>query len=520
MVEPADQPVSQTVNVPARENALSTKDLTSKIKEHKVSVGLALAVIVIAVSTIIYFGRSEKAILSIAVLPLENASADSSTEYMSDGITESLINSLSQLPQLKVMPRTTAFRYKGKQVDPQKVGRDLSVDAVLTGRVIQQGENLIIQAELTNVADGSQLWGERYNRKLAGIFSLQEEIAKEISEKLRLKLTGEEEKRLTKRYTENAEAYELYLKGRYHLNKLTPSETQRSISYFQQAVALDPSYALAYVGLADANSALALSVDMPATEFYPKSKAAAQKALEIDNTLAEAHTSLGFAILFYDWDWKTAEDQYKQALELNPNSADTHLSYAGLFTVMGRYTEGLAEIKRARELDPLNLRTNALEGRFLVLAGRTDEGLARLQRTIQLEPNYFLAHLFASGAYIEQGMYAEAVAEATRARDLSGGNAEAIATIGYALAISGKRDEARGVLDELKKRTTERYVPPYAFALIYNGLGERDETFAWLEKGVEQRDPKMLFLKGGVQWKNLRSDPRFQNLLRRGGFTP
>jgi len=521
MVETANQPAAQTLYVPApRETTLRIKYLSAKLKEHKAGAGLAVAAFVIAVAAIIYFGRSEKAIHSLAVLPLENASADANSEYMSDGITESLINTLSQLPGLKVMPRTTAFRYKGQQVDPQKVGRDLRVDAVLTGKVIQQGENLIIQAELTNAADGSQLWGERYNRKLADIFSLQEEIGKEISQKLRLKLTGEEEKRLTKRYTENAEAYELYLKGRYHLNKLMPTEVQTSVLYFQQAIAIDPSYALAYVGLADANRALVLSVDLPATEFFPKSKAATQKAIEIDNRLAEAHASLGFAILFYDWDWKTAENQFKRALELNPNSADTHLAYAGLLAVTGRHAEAVAEIRRARELDPLNLRASALEGQFLILAGQADEGLARLQQTFQLEPNFFPAHLFASIAYLEKEMYREAIVEATRARDLSGGHAEAIATIGYILAISGKRDEARAVLDELKKRSTERYVPPYNFALVYNGLGERDETFAWLERGVEQRDPKMLFLKVGPQWNNLRDDPRFQELLRRVGFAP
>ncbi len=514
-VETANQATTQTNADKSPETTPSLKNLIAKIKEHKASAVFALAALVIAVVAFIYFGRSEKAIHSLAVLPLENASADANKDYMSDGITESLINSLSQLPQLKVMPRSTAFRYKGQQVDPQKAGRDLHVDAVLTGRVIQQGENLVIQAELTNAADGSQLWGERYNRKLADIFSLQEEIAKEISEKLRLKLTGEDAQRLTKRYTENAEAYELYLKGRYHLNKLTPPEVQTSVSYFQQAIAIDPSYALAYVGLADANRALALSVDLPATELFPKAKAAANKAIEIDDRLSEAHAALGFAILFYDWDWKTAENQYQRALEINPNSADTHLAYAGLLSVTGRLSEGLAEIKRARELDPLNLRANALEGQFLILAGQTDEGLARLQKTFELEPNFFLAHLFASSAYIQKGMYPEAIAKASKARDLSGGNAEAIATIGYALAMAGRRDEARTVLDELKKRATGRYVPPYAFALVYNGLDEHDEAFAWLERGIEQRDPKMMFLKVEPKWNNLHDDPRFVSLLKR-----
>ncbi|HET6670592.1 MAG TPA: winged helix-turn-helix domain-containing protein [Pyrinomonadaceae bacterium] len=490
----------------------------TRLKTPKVVAALVFAALVIVVAAIIYFARTEKAIHSLAVLPLENASADASKDYMSDGITENLINSLSQLPQLKVIPRTTAFRYKGQQIDPQKVGRDLGVDAVLTGRIIQQGDDLIVQAELTNTADGSQRWGGRYSRKVADVFVLQEEIAREISNKLRLKLTGEDEKRLTRRYTDNAEAYELYLKGRYHLNKLTPPEVQISVSYFQQAIVIDRSYALAYVGLAAAYHALALSVDMPSTEFFPKSKAAALQAIEIDEGLAEAHAVLGFAILFYDWDWASAENQFKRALTLSPNSADSHFSYAGFLAVLGRHDEALTEIKRAREIDPLDLRVNTLEGQFLILAGHTDEGLTRLQKTIELEPNYFLAHLFAANAYIEKGMYTEAVTEATSARDLSGGNAEAIATIGYALAKSGRPDKARIALEQLKNRSAERYVPPYNFALIHNGLGEHDEALAWLDRGVEQRDPKMLFLRGRAQWNNLRDDQRFQNLLRRIGF--
>jgi serine/threonine protein kinase/Tfp pilus assembly protein PilF len=485
---------------------------------------LALALTVVLVGYRIAGGggynvKQESPVIdSLAVLPLLNVGGSADTEYLSDGLTESLINNLSRLPNLKVMSRNSVFRYKGREVDASVVANALHVQAVLTGRVMHSDDGLAISLELVDARDNTHVWGEQYKRKMADIVTLQSEIARDVSLKLQARLSGADEKRVAKNYTNNPEAYQLYLRGRYHLNKLTPPEVQTSVSYFQQAIAIDPSYALAYVGLADAYSALALSVDMPATEFYPKSKAAAQKALEIDETLAEAHTSLGFATLFYDWDWRKAESQYKRALELNPNSAETHFAYAGLFTVIGRYAEGLAEIKRARELDPLSLRTHALEGRFLALAGQTDEAITRLQKTIELEPNYFLAYLFAANAYIEKGMYEEAIAAATRARDLSGGNAEAIATLGYAFARSGKRDKARAALDELKKRAAERYVPPYNFAIVHNGLGERDETLAWLERGFEQRDPKMLFLKGGLQWKNLRDDARFQDLLRRVGF--
>ncbi len=331
-------------------------------------------------------------------------------------------------------------------------------------------------------------------------------------------MSGADEQKLAKNYTSNVEAYQLYLKGRYHALKLTPPETQTGISYFQQAIAIDPSYALAYVGLADAYRSLPIAGEMPSTEFLPKAKAAAQKAIEIDDTLAEAHAELGFIIFWYDWNWNAAENQFKRALELNPNSADTHQSYAHLLSSTGRHAEALTEIKHSREIDPLNVRTNALEGQYLTHAGRTDEALAVLQKTFELEPNFWLAHLFASSAYIEKGMFAEAVAEARKARELSGVSTHPLAFLSYALAKLGKQAEARAVLEDLLKLSKERYVSPYNIALVYNGLDERDKTLAWLEKGYEQRDPKMTFLKVEPKWNNLRDDPRFQVLLRRVGL--
>ncbi len=465
-------------------------------------------------------GAGGAAIDSLAVLPLVNVSGTADTEYLSDGITESLINSLSRLSDLRVMARTTVFLYKGREADPQKVGRELGVRAVLTGKVLQRGDALIIQADLVNVADGSQLWGERYNRKLTDLVAVQNEIARDVSRKLRARLSGADEQKLTKDYTANVEAYQLYLKGRYHLVKLTPSEIQKGISYFQQAIEIDASYALAYVGLANAYRLLTLTGEMPSTKFFPKAKAAAQKAIEIDDTLAEAHAEFGFIISWYDWDWNAAEDQCKRALGLNPNSADAHFAYARLLSNTGRHEEGLAEIKRARELDPLNLRINAVEGEFLIYAGQADEALARLQKTFELDPNYWFAHMFAASAYIEKGMFTEAVAEARKARELSGVGTQPMAFGAYALAKSGKRVEARAALEELLRLSTERYVPPYPIAMIYNGLGERDEAIAWLERGYEQREPRMSFLKVEPKWNNLRSDPRFQDLMRRVGFTP
>jgi TolB-like protein/Tfp pilus assembly protein PilF len=455
---------------------------------------------------------------SIAVLPFVNASGDPNMEYLSDGMTESLINSLSQLPNFAVKARSTVFRYKGKEADPQTVGSELNVQAVLNGRVAQRGDDLTLSLELVDAKTGNQIWGEQYNRKTADLVALQGEIARNVSAKLRVKLSAADEQKLAKNYTANTEAYQLYLKGRYHVLKLRPLEVQKGMSYFQQAIDIDPNYALAYVGLATAYRSFALTADAPATEVFPKAKAAAQKAVELDDNLAEAHAVLGFTIMWYDWDWNAAENQYKRALELDPNSADTHWGYAHLLSNTGRHAEALAEIKRALELDPLNSMLNACQGLYLIDAGHTDEALASLQRAFEIDPNFWLAHMFASSAYIEKGMFAEAVEEARKGKELSGVSTLPASYAAYALAKWGKRAEARAALDKLLKSSTERYVTPYHIALVYNGLDERDKTLEWLEKGYEQRDPKMTFLKVEPKWNNLRSDPRFQDLMRRVGL--
>ena len=508
------------VAVPAQSS--SAEYIVAEIKRHKLAVIiwlLVLAAAIVGLGVFLHARNTEVAIDSIAVLPFVNQSQNPDTEYLSDGLSESIINSLTELKDLRVIPRSSSFRYKGKESDPLAAGHDLGVRAVLTGRVTQRGDSLIVSAELVDVRDNKEVWGQQYNRKLADLLPLQTELARDVSQKLRARLSGSDGQKLTKTYTANAEAYQLYLKGRYHVLKLTLSEIQTGISYFQQAIAIDPSYALAYVGLADAYRS-ALAGDMPPTELLPKAKEAAQKAIEIDDTLADAHAELGFIIFWYDWDWTAAENQYKRALELDPNGADTHLFYAHLLSNTGRHAEALAEVKRARELDPLNLRTNALEGQFLIHAGRADEALARLQKTFEMAPNYYFAHFFAASAYIEKGMFPEAIAEAQKARELSGPtNSHPMGFLGYALAKSGKQAEARALLEELLKRSTERYVSPYNIALIYNGLGERDNTFAWLERGYEKRDQRMVFLKVEPKWNNLRADPRFQDLLGRVGLS-
>jgi serine/threonine-protein kinase len=515
------QSPAQTADLSVTKTQSTAEYIVREITRHKLKTAMMLTALVAAAAVGYYyfFATSIKtAIDSVAVLPFVNESGNADVEYLSDGMSESLINSLSQLPKLSVKARSSVFRYKGKEVESQRVASELSVQAILNGRFVLRGGDLALYLSLVDGRTGNQIWGEQYNRKLTDLVSLQMEIARDVSQKLRARLSGADEQKLAKTYTANPEAYQLYLKGRYHVLKLTPSEYQTGISYFQQAISLDPTYALAYVGLADAYRTLTLAADEPSTEAFPKAKAAAQKAIEIDDSLAEAHAVLGFNALWYDWNWNEAEIEVKRALELNPNSADIHQFYAHVLSSTGRHAQALAEAKRSKELDPLNLRNNALEGQFLVHAGLADEALASLQKTFELDPSFWLAHLFASGAYIEKKMYAEAVVEARKARELSGVSTQPLAFLGYALAKSGKSAEARAELKDLLKRSTEQYVPPYAIALVYNGLGEPAEALAWLERGYKERDARMVFLKVEPRWNDLRGDPRFQDLLRRVGF--
>jgi tetratricopeptide (TPR) repeat protein len=433
-------------------------------------------------------------------------------------MTDSLINSLSQLPNLSVKARTSVFRYKGKEVDPQRVGSDLSVQAVLSGRVVKHDDDLTLYLSLVDTNNGNQIWGDRYDRKMSQLVTLQSEIARDVSQKLRVRLSGIEEKKLTKDYTANVEAYQLFLRGRFHMFKLTPEEINEGIGDFQKAIDLDPNYALAYVGLSDANRTLVMSTEKLPEEYLPRSKAAAQKALELDDALAEAHTALGITMFWYDWNWSESESQFKRALELNPRTADAHLFYAHLLSNTGRHTEALAEIRRCIELDPSAPFANALYGQFLVHAGQPDEALAVLQKTFLLAPRFWFPHVFAASAYIKKGMFTEAIVESRRATELSGAQTSSLAFEGYALAKLGKSNEARTIAEKLKSLSKERFIPPSHVAMIYNGLGERDEVFAWLERALAQHDPKLTFLKVEPTWNNLRDDPRFQDVMRRIGF--
>jgi TolB-like protein/Tfp pilus assembly protein PilF len=462
--------------------------------------------------------RRRKSINSIAVLPMTNANDDPGAEYLSDGITESLINSLSQLPKLKVMARSTVFRYKSKLDDPRQVGNSLGVEAVLVGRVILRGDKLITSAELVDVADGATLWGGRFNSGLADIFSIQEEISSEITAGLRLRLTGEERKRLTRRYTENTKAYQLYLKGRFFWNRRTEEGLRKGIEHFRLAIEEDPAYALAYAGLADCYNMLCWWNLVAPEEEFPKAKAAALKAIELDATLAEAHASAG-GISETDWDWKTAEQEYKRALELNPNYALTHQWYGEFLAHTGQFDQALSEMKLAERLDPLSNIINTEVGWILFLLGEYDSAIKHCRAAVELDPKFAAAHWRLSEVYLQKKMFDTAIREIKRAIELSGSSLQMVARLAHAYAVSGKRGRALEVLNELNESAKIRYVSPYDIAIIYAGLSEKEMALAWLERGYRERTVGLTFLKVEPAFNSLRDDPRLTDLLRRVGLS-
>ncbi|HSQ19475.1 MAG TPA: protein kinase [Blastocatellia bacterium] len=501
----------------------SVKSLFAGIRRHRLA-AIAVVVILLAVVFVFLFWRArpaETAIESIAVLPFQNQTGDTNSEYLSDGVTESIINSLTQLPNLRVIARSSVFRYKDKQTDPFVAGKELGVRAILVGRIMQRGDNLTISTELIDVRDNKQLWGDHYNRKLTDILAVQEEIAKEITANLRLQLTREQQQLVVRRYTENTAAYETYLKGRYFYSKVTEDDLNRSIDYYQQAIALDPNYALAYVGLANSYGALGGVYGFRSPqESYSQSKKFVAKALELDPKLAEAHYALAGYKLNYEWNWIEAEQEIKRAIELNPNYAQAHSGYGHFYQVFGRLDEAIAERKLAAKLDPLSPSSVANVGYPYYYARQYDEAIAHYRQALELDPRYSWAHLWIGQAYLQKGLYKEAIDEINQAIVLSNGDTRAKATLGYAYAIAGRRDEALKELAELQRIAKERYVSPYFIAVILVGLREDTQAFAWLQKAFEEHHPYLILLRVEPVFDQLRPDPRFRDLLRRIGLPP
>ena len=463
-------------------------------------------------------GRVSKIIGSLAVLPFENVSRDPENEYLSDGIAGSLINILATVPRLRVMAQSTVFRYKGREIDPQAIGRELNVRAVLTGRMMQSGGSLRIGTELVDVATGAQLWSAQFDRKPGDIFLIQDEISNEISGKLRLQLTRAEKKRLIRRDTEDAEAYRLYLQGRHHWNRWTEEGFYKAIGYFQQAVEKDPSYALAYTGLAESYVLLGWNSYLPPKDAFPKGKAAAMTALRLDPDLGEAHTPLAAALWLYDWQWKEAQTEFKRSLDLNPAYPTANHWHAEYVMTMGHQLEAIAKMKNSQELDPLSLIISVAIGWAFYMARRYDEAIEQLLRTVELDPNYPVTHWILGLLYRKTGRYELAITAGDKGVNLSGGSPLMRAALAHTYGESGRTKEAVQVLDDLTELAKHKYVAPHFFAGIHIGLGENERAIQYLEKSWEDHSHWLIYLHLDPSMDALRSNPSFQDLLRRVGL--
>ena len=464
-----------------------------------------------------YFWRSRasQSIDSLAVLPFVNVGGSADTDYLSDGITESLIDNLSELPNLKVMSHSAVFRYKGKEIDPHAVGRELGVRAVLTGRVTQRGSDLSISAELVDVDDNAALWGEQYSRNLMDALAVQNDITHQIVEKLKLRLSSAQMTRIAKRQTANPEAYQLYLKGRYYAGRFDPKNLNKGRDYLRQAIALDPNFALAYDGLSYYYAFL-LDWFEPANDVGPKALQTARKALELDPDLVEAHVDLGSVLIQYSWDWPAAEREFKRALELNPNYAAAHEIYAWYLIEMGRSDESLTEIGKAAQLDPLSAEIPYMAGWFLYYSRRYAEALTEARKSLELDPNLWIAYFIQGQACEQLGQFPEALAALKKSQEILGDNpSPPLAEEARVYALSRRRDDALRTLNRLLALAKRTQVSNYAIATVYAAQGDREQALARLNQAYEEHSFLMGFLKVDPGFDPLRSDPRFQDLLRK-----
>jgi DNA-binding winged helix-turn-helix (wHTH) protein/TolB-like protein/Flp pilus assembly protein TadD len=494
---------------------------THAANQNRKIYAVSALILLIAVFSIIYFWRQNPVkmpIKTLAVLPFKSLVAENRDEVLEIGMADTLIARLANNREIIVRPLSSVRKFGNLEQDALLAGRELGVEAVLDGSLQRVEDKIRVNARLIKTADGASLWSETFDEKFTDIFVVQDVISKKVVEALKVRLRDEAQTPAEKSSTQNVEAYRLYLQGRYHVLKATPPEIRQGIVFYQQAIDADPLYALAYAGMADAYRTLPITSDVLPSEAFPQAKAAANRALEIDANLAEAHIVSGYVEFWFERDWKNAESEIKKAVELSPNNAGVHRAYSILLTCLGRHDESLVEMRTARQLDPLSLVTNALEGQTLFYASRNDEAIARLNKTFEIEPTFWIAHLQLARVYIEQKRYADAIAEAKKAEQFSGGNSEAVSLSGYALAKNGQTSEARTMLEELKSTANQKYVPAYNIAMIYNGLGETEESLNFLEKAFTDRDARMILLKVDPKWNNLRNDVRFISLMKGMNF--
>jgi TolB-like protein/DNA-binding winged helix-turn-helix (wHTH) protein/Tfp pilus assembly protein PilF len=513
MVEASTFPTPLTAGLISAHKATSIERLTTAIKQHRRAAAMGVLSVALVAAGIVYFTRPSEAIDSVAVMPFVNVNGDPNTDYLSEGISDNIISRLSKLPNLRVIALNSVLRYKGKQAEPQEIGRTLNVRAVLVSRLTQHGDDVSISTELIDVRDNRRLWGEQYNRKLSDIATVQTDIAQEISENLRLRLTGEVKQQLAKRYTQDPEAYRLYMMGRYYFHRSGNKEDlEKSIEYYYQAIKKDPSYAPAYAGLGTTYHLLGFMGWMLPKESWQKEEWAALKALQIDDQLPEAHV-LTAAIREFNLDWTGAEEEYKRALELDPNSVRAHQTYAWHLEMFGRFDDAMSHTKRAQELDPLSLELMWDMGVWFSFSRQYDRAIEQFQKIIEMDSKFIGAHSMIAETYQKKGMYEEAIAE-LKSANVSG------PPLGYAYAVAGKRDEAQKILNDLKEQSKQRYVSPKAFAMVYMGLGDKDQAFEWFNKTFEENPYRIAWLKVDPRFDSLRSDPRFDALLRRMKLAP
>lgn len=462
---------------------------------------------------------SRPKIKSLAVLPLQNLSGDPSQDYVADGMTEELIGRLSRIHGLQVISRTSSMHFKNTQLSVPEIAKTLGVDAIVEGSLVREGNQVLVHAQLIRAATDEHIWAGEYQQEYRSILEVQDEVTRNIVEQIQVNLSPEDRARLAARPTADPDAHEDYLKGRYYFNQRTQEALKKSIASFQQAIARDPGYAPAYSGLAETYAMLGFRGAFPSKEALSRAKAAALKAIELDNDLAEPHASVAFIAETYEWDWGTAEREYKRALKLNPSDAQAHNWYAGYLTYTGRFDDGIAEAQRARELDPLSLPiNNALAGRLLA-GGHYDEALRQVQETLELDPHFAPAHQTMGWVYLHSGKKKEAIQEFQNALAFSGTeDADLQLDLGFAYAVSGERDQARRILARLVKLHEQGIVPSGSVAILHAALGESNEAFAWLEKAFEEKDPQLTYIKVGRRFEPLREDPRYERLLHRVGF--
>jgi len=457
-------------------------------------------------------------IRSIAVLPFKPLVADDRDESLEMGMADTLIARLSNIREISVRPIGAVRKYAGLEQDSVAAGQEQKVDAIIDGQLQRSGEKIRVTVLLLLARDGSALWAGQFDEKFTNIFAVQDSISERVAGMLAAKLTGEEKKQLTRQYTGNAEAYELYLKGRYHLNRLTDDGFKKSLEYFQQAIEKDSNFALAYAGLAESYNALADFNVLPPKEVYPKSRSAALAALKLDDLLAQAHTALAVVLFEYDWAWSDAETEFKRAIELSPGDSDAHLQYSYYLAFMGQFDEAIAEMKRSQELDPVSLVKITGVGQILYAARRYDEAIEQCKKAIEMDPNLGFAHWLLGLAYMYKGMYEPAILAFQKSIPLSGDSPDEPASLALAYARSGKKADARKILDELKRRSKSKYLSPTVIATIHGALGENDQAFEWLDKAYDERDFLLVLLKVEPMFDPLRSDRRFAELVRRVGL--